>query len=90
MKTREQLTRTINRLHKLADSLRLYIGLGRADQADYDDLDNMLDRIDRLEAEIDRQDKAAQAWRNRHKAGLIAYRARKAAQIAIAQEPSCA
>lgn len=76
MKTREQLTRTINRLHKLADSLRLYIGLGQADQADYDDLDNLLDRIDRLGAEIDRQDKAAQAWRNRHKAGLLAYRAR--------------
>ena len=80
MKTRDQINRTINRLHKLADSLRLYIGLGQADQADYDDLDNMLDRIDRLEAELARLDREAQAWRNRHKAGLIAYRARKAGQ----------
>lgn len=87
MKTREQITRTINRLHKLADSIRLYIGLGQADEADYEDLDNILDRIDRLEAEIVNMDKASQAWRNRHKAGLIAHRARMKAANTVASEP---
>lgn len=90
MKTRSQINRKINRLHKLSDSLRLYIGLGQAGQADYDDLDNMLDMIDRLEQELVKMDRDSQAWRNRHKAGLLAYRARKAAQIVIAQEPSIA
>lgn len=74
--TRDKITRTINRLHRLVDSLRLYIGLGKADQADLEDLDNMLDKIDRLERELDRMDRDSQAWRERHKAGIIAHRKR--------------
>lgn len=73
MKTRQQLTNAIDRLHKQADDLRLCIGLGADD--DYEALDDVLARIDRLEA---RQ----AVWRARHIAGLINYRARMKQAVA--------
>lgn len=83
MKSRKQLTQALNRAYHQADAIRLCMGLGETDEAQYDALDAILDKIESLNQQIADHDARQAQWRAYHSRQLLSYcRAKRGLAVA--------
>lgn len=73
MKSRKQLTQALGRAYKTEEAIRLDIGLGEVSEANYADLDAILEKIDKLNQAIADHDTRQSQWRSYHSRQLLSY-----------------